>query len=116
MSRDTIDEEAEFDDDGFDSEATITPATSHEYYNSDERLNQEKVPLRHVSTAVSNNVAKRTPMRGNSESIGSLETDGSDGHENYDHDYYNEFLPLKQSEKPGDNSTVRWSASGDNMV
>ena len=69
-------------DDGFDSEATtLTPVSSrNEYYNSMEHiwLKQNLSPER---------FAKPKATRGNSESMGSLDTNASD------HDYYNEFHP-----------------------
>ena len=73
-------------DDGFDSETfTVTPVSSrNDYYNSSENiwLRQDqyencKIPL---------------PVRGNSESLGSLSTDASD------HDYYNDFHPVVKSD------------------
>ena len=67
-------------DDGFDSEATtLTPVSSrNDYYNSLEHiwLKQNLSP---------ENFAKPKATRGNSESMGSLDTNASD------HDYYNEF-------------------------
>jgi len=74
-------------DDGFDSEATtLTPVSSrNEYYNSLEHiwLKQKLTP---------ENFAKPKSTRGNSESMGSLDTNGSD------HDYYNEFHPSVMSD------------------
>ena len=74
-------------DDGFDSEATtLTPVSCrNDYYNS-----MDNIWLRQKSTE--SNLAKPRPTRGNSESMGSLETNSSD------HDYYNEFHPPVTSE------------------
>lgn len=107
IARDVIDEEGDFDDDGFDSETrTITPAASqdHDYYNSLEHLNPENLPLKSIPAA-----KHRPPMRGNSESIGSLEIDASGS----EHDYYNELPPaMKSVEEVSLNlgGAVRWSA------
>jgi len=69
-------------DDGFDSEATtLTPASSNEYYNSLEHI--------WLKPKESENVTKLKTTRGNSESMGSLDSNASE------HDYYNEFsLPV----------------------
>jgi len=76
-------------DDGFDSEATtLTPVScSNDYYNSLDHvwLRQKLSP---------ENLAKPKPTRGNSESMGSLDTNASD------HDYYNEFHPPVTSDRP----------------
>jgi hypothetical protein len=92
-------------DDGFDSESTVTPVGFHnDYYNS-----QELVPLNAntSSSLFKQPIAsvhanpKKPPARGNSESIGSLDTDatGSAGgdDDSDDHDYYNEFSPTSAS-------------------
>lgn len=66
-------------DDGFDSEATtMTPVSSrNDYYNSLDHIWVKQRPF--------DNCTKPKPTRGNSESIGSLDTDVSE------HDYYNEL-------------------------
>jgi len=106
--REAIDEEGDCDDDGFDSETmTITPTVSNEYYNSLERLNPDNMPLKNIPNA------KRLPLRGNSESIGSLDTDESD------HDYYNELPAIVTqlvSLDPKSGGTVKWSANGIHKV
>ena len=72
-------------DDGFDSEATtLTPVSSrNEYYNS----------LEHIWLKQKLSPEKPKPTRGNSESMGSLDTNASD------HDYYNEFHPPVTSDR-----------------
>jgi len=85
-----LDDEAEDNiqhDDGFDSEATtLTPVSCrNEYYNS-----LENVWLKQKSTE---NLAKPKTTRGNSESMGSLESNS------FDHDYYNEFHPPVTSDR-----------------
>jgi hypothetical protein len=107
-----------FEDDGFDSE-TMTPAASREYYNPLERPLPENMPLKDDKSTAST-ALKRPPLRGNSESIGSLETDAAGSvADDADNDYYNilpapKSPPVSLSFKSG--GAVFWSASGDYIV
>jgi hypothetical protein len=109
-----IDEEGDCDDDGFGSEKR----ESREYYNSLERLNPENMPLKNIPAASS--AVKRPPLRGNSESIGSLETDAAESEaDDSDNDYYN-VLPAPKSPPVSLNlksgGAAYWPASVDHIV
>jgi hypothetical protein len=106
---------ADCEDDGFDSETlTATPPTrDHDYYNT---LPDDHHTLKALLAPPADSDTKRTiGARGNSESIGSLDTNNSGSAvEESDHNYYNEFIPSKAERvllKPGGDATARWSAS-----
>jgi hypothetical protein len=96
----------------------MTPAASHEYYNALELLHPATMPLKDISAVSS--ASKRPPVRGNSESIGSLETDAAESVAgDSDNDYYN-VIPAPKSQPVALNlksgGAVHWSANGDHIV
>lgn len=96
----------------------MTPAASHEYYNALELLHPATMPLKDISAVSS--ASKRPPVRGNSESIGSLETDAAESVAgDSDNDYYN-VIPAPKSQPVALNlksgGVVHWSANGDHIV
>jgi hypothetical protein len=124
VNADKVDHE---DDDGFDSESTITPISSHnDYYNSEEQIPLKGSTFKGAmstiipSTGANGKGSNKLTARGNSESIGSLDTDATGsagGEDDLDHDYYNEFTPDVKTEevllKPAvhDSGTACWSAA-----